>query len=100
MKKYYLKDRLKDSGFPTHSSFYQNAHRKAEKLEKKKFPDGYEAMKKIDEKLKKHELAGKNLKSGKIEVSKKVPKKFRNEVAYHEKMESKFIKQAKKKKSR
>lgn len=100
MKKYYLKDRLKDSGFPTHNPFYQIAHRKAEKLEKQKFPTGYEKMKSIDAKLSKHELAGKNLRSGKIEVSKKVPKQYRKEVAYHERMENKFIKEEERKRKR
>ena len=97
MKKYVLKPRIDDNGFPTHNPHYQFAHQKAEKLEKAKFPKGYEQLKKLDAKLPKHELIGKNLKSGKIEVSKKVPKKLRKEVAFHEWKESQFIKQAEKK---
>lgn len=98
--KYKLVRKLTDSGFPTHSKFYKTAHTEAEKLEKAKFPSGYAKMKKIDEKVSKHELVGKNLKDGKIFVSKKVPKKFRAEVAFHEKTESKNIKRLEKEKRR
>ena len=83
---------LKDKGFPTHAKKYHSAHEEADKKEKKKFGKNYESMKKIDSKLGKHELAGKNFRSGKIEVSSKVPKKYRKEVAYHEEIENKILK--------
>jgi hypothetical protein len=89
---YHLKDKLTDKGFPTHSKKYASAHEQADKAEKKKFPrKDYVAMQKVDAKLPKGQLAGKNLKNGKIEVSRKVPAKLRREVQYHEKVESKQL---------
>jgi hypothetical protein len=89
-------DKLSDAGFPTHSKKYKEAHQKANKQEKEKFgKKAFEALEKIDNKLSKHELAGKNTKSGKIEVSKKVPPKFRTEVAFHEKVENKALRKKK-----
>lgn len=86
---------LNDKGFPTHSPKYASAHEKANKVEKKAYPKGYKEMQKVDRKLSKHELAGKNERSGKIEVSKKVPKHLREEVALHEKVENKAIRKKK-----
>lgn len=96
-KKYILKPRLSDKGFPQSSKFYKEAHQAADKAEKKAFPKDYEKMKKVDAKLPRHELAGKNFPSGKIEVSKKVPKQYRNEVALHEKVENRIAKSLKQK---
>jgi len=94
---YHTEKYITDEGFPIHPSKrkYERAHEKADKAEKKAFPEGYEEMKKVDAKLGKHELAGKNTKTGKIEVSKKVPPKLRKEVALHEKVESKALKKTK-----
>jgi hypothetical protein len=87
---------LHDSGYPTHSRGYNRAHAKANIAEKAAFGNtSYNAMKKVDAGLKKHELAGKNTKTGKIEVSKKVPKKYRAEVALHEAVESKVLRKKK-----
>lgn len=94
-----VKSRLIAKNFPTSSKFYKTAHEKADKKEKTKYPKGYEEMKKVDRKVMKKdkkELAGKNLKSGKIEVNKIVPKKLRKEVAYHEKIENREIKKLEK----
>src|SRR5271165_4429959 len=93
---YTVKDKLSDSGYPTHDKDYPTAHEAASKAEKKKFPKGYKKLKKLDESLPKHELAGKNLKSGKLEVSKRVPPNRRSEVAYHERVESKKLRENKK----
>lgn len=91
-----IKSRLTDKGFPTHSKRYANAHEQADKAEKKKFgKKDYDEMKKVDAKLAKHELAGKNLKSGKLEVSKKVPIAHRKQVAFHEMVENKKLKRKK-----
>jgi len=87
-EKYETKDKISDKGYPQQSKKYPSAHEAADKEEKKRFPKGYKAMKKVDAKLPKHELAGKNLKSGKLEVSKRVPTHLRKEVAFHEKVES------------
>lgn len=86
---YHLKSKLTDSGYPTHSKKYKTAHEEASKDEKKDFPRGYEKLKKMDYNAGKHELLGKHIKSGEIEVSKKVPPKLRKEVAFHEHDEKK-----------
>lgn len=87
---------LDDSGFPTHSKNYPRAHRLANKAEKKAFGSkAFKEMEKIDAKLKKGELSGKNTKSGKLFVSSKVPKKFREEVAFHEMVENKSLRRKK-----
>lgn len=89
---YHLAKKLTDSGFPTHDPNYHSAHRKADELEKAEFgKKPYNEMKKIDRKLPANELAGKNLKSGKLEVSKKIPAKYREEVAFHEKVENTIL---------
>lgn len=90
-----LKEKIEDKGFPRNSPKYEPAHRKADEAERKAFPSGYQKMKKIDENLPKDQLAGKNTKNGKLEVSKKVPEKFRKEVALHEKVESKALRKKK-----
>ncbi len=92
---YMLMSELNDSGFPVDTPEYLKAHHEANKAEKEQYPKGYEKMKSVDAKLSKHELAGKNLKSGKIEVSAKVPKKLRAEVALHEEVESKALRKKK-----
>lgn len=99
--KYELKDKLTTKGFPYQEPGYRTAHEEASKAEKKKFgKKSYNKLKKMDEEFPVGELIGKNLKSGKIEVSRKVPKPLRQEVAYHETVENKILlkKAAKKKK--
>lgn len=92
MKTYKVVNRIKRRGFPTSSGEYKTAHAEADNAEKKKFPKGYNELKKIDKRIGKNELVGKNTRSGNILVEKKVPKKMRKEVAYHEKVENKAIK--------
>jgi hypothetical protein len=87
MAKYILVKTLRAKGWPTANKSYQEAHEIADRKEKKKYGKSYEYMKKVDSKLKKGQLAGKNTKTGKIEVSEKVPKKYRSEVALHERTE-------------
>lgn len=82
---------LKARGWPTVNKSYHYAHELADKAEKKKYRKSYERMKQVDAKLKKGELAGKNTRSGKIKVSAKVPAKYRQEVAYHERKEYKIL---------
>ena len=86
-----LKDRIEDKGFPRNQKGYEKAHEKADKVEKREFPKGYEKMKKVDANWPKNQLAGTNKKNGEIEVSKKVPPKLRKEVATHERVESKAL---------
>jgi len=87
MAKYTIVKNLRAKGWPTSNKSYQEAHEIADSKEKKKYGKSYEYMKKVDSKLKKGQLAGKNTKTGKIEVSAKVPKKYRPEVALHERTE-------------
>jgi len=87
---------INEKGFPTKARGYAYAHATADRAEKKKFPKGYEQLKKMDITAgKKHELIGKNTKSGNIEVSENVPKKLRDEVAFHEKTENKILRKKK-----
>jgi len=91
-EKTHIKNKLKDVGFPTHDKKYKSAHEEATKKEKSNFPrKDYNQLKHLDESMPKGELIGKNTKSGKVEVSKKVPRKLRDEVAYHEKVENKLL---------
>ena len=92
---YEIKRKLSDKGFPTHDRNYKSAHEKANKKEKEKYGEkNYKALGKYVSKAAKHELLGKNTQKGKIEVSSKVPKKYRDEVAYHEQVESKNLRSA------
>lgn len=95
--KYKVVKELRSKGWPTANKHYKEAHEIADKTEKNKYGKSYEYMKKVDAKLKRGELAGKNTKTGKIEVSAKVPKKYRNEVALHEKKEYEVLKKIDKK---
>jgi len=87
---------LKDTGFPTHEKNYPQAHKKANKAEKSVFGSkSFKDLETISRRLPKHSLEGKNTKSGEIEVSRKVPKKYRKEVAFHEKVENKILRKKK-----
>lgn len=88
---YHLEDKIPHGGYPRSQKGYKSAHNEANKAEKAIYPKGYEKMKHIDAKLSKKEDAGTNTKTGKIEVSKKVPRVLRQEVAYHEKIENKKL---------
>ena len=89
---FHIAKHLTDKGFPTHNKKYASAHEEASKAEKSKYSrSNYSNLKKMDETFPNHELLGKNTKSGKIEVSTKVPKKLRQEVAFHEKFENKIL---------
>lgn len=88
---------ITDKGFPYHSSNYREAHEEASTKEKKKYPKGYSVLKKKMKTLDGHEMMATNKRSGKIEVEKKF-KKYKSELAYHEKEENKAIKRLDKKK--
>jgi dephospho-CoA kinase len=91
-----LVKKLTNKGFPTHNKNYEYSHKKADKIEKKAYPKGYEALKKEERHLGKKELMGKNTKSGKIEVENKFAK-HKKEIALHERIEHKEIKKLSKK---
>ena len=90
-KKAIFVKKLTDKGFPYHSKNYREAHDEASKEEKKKFPKGYEILKKDEKHLGKNELMGTNKRSGKVEVEKKY-KKYSKEIEFHEKQEHKNLK--------
>ena len=81
----------------TVSKQYKTAHEFADKEEKKKYGKDYKKLDKwIDKNTKPKEYVGMNFLSGKTEVEKKVPKKYRKEVEFHEKEELKKRKSLKK----
>jgi hypothetical protein len=82
--------KLSDHGYPYHAKGYKTAHKEASASEKKRFPKGYEELKKKERSLDKHELMGKNTKSGKIEIEDKF-KKYAKELSYHEMEEHKNL---------
>lgn len=78
-------------GFPLNQSSFHSAHLKANQVEKRAYPKGFKVLKKIDRHIPNNELLGHSTKKGKIEVSARVPKKYRAEVALHEKVENKIL---------
>ncbi|HEV2917567.1 MAG TPA: hypothetical protein VGW78_07540 [Candidatus Babeliales bacterium] len=78
-------------GYPEHDPNYHEAHTIANQKEKAKYPKGYLRLKKLDQKVPAGKMIGHNTKSGKISVSNKVPKSLREEVAFHERVESKAL---------
>lgn len=92
----HLKSTISAKGFPVSSSKYAASHRKASEEEKKRFPKGYEQLKKLDRSAgQKHQMLGTHTKSGKVEISKQVPKPLRKEVKFHEKTEAALMKKKK-----
>lgn len=90
--KYTLKKKILNKGFPTHDPEYKTAHEEASKKEKANFPKkDYKQLEHLDESIPYGELIGKNTRRKKIYVSKKVPKKLRPEVAFHEKAENEIL---------
>lgn len=90
-------NKLSDYGYPYHSRNYKAAHEAADKLEKKKYPQGYKKLERLEHSLNKHELMGKNTRAGKIEVEKKF-KKYKDEISFHEREEHKALNRLNKKK--
>jgi hypothetical protein len=89
--------KIKRKGYPENTKDYPEAHSEASNQEKKKFPVGYKKLKMLDKKIPQGEMIGGHTKSGKVTVSKKVPKGERREVAYHERIELKDEKRLQKK---
>ena len=79
-------------GWPTSSKKWAKSHREANKRERKRFGKrAFAAVQKIVEKMPKRELLGTHTKKGKIRVSARVPKKYRAQIAYHERVEHKLM---------
>lgn len=99
---YTLVKRIKKTGFPVFtksgrvSTKWKKSHQAANRAEKKRFGKrAFKALNKV--KLPKDELYGSHTKSGKILISSRIPKKFRGQVAYHEKVESRLMRKKVKK---
>lgn len=75
---------------------YKEAHEYADKLEKAKYSDGYERLRKLETVLTK-DWFGDNFPDGRIIVSKVVPEALREEVAFHEHTENLKLKELHKK---
>jgi len=86
-----------DTGWPTSSKRYPNAHRKASKLEKEHVgTKQYKSFNKwIAKHIKKGNLAGKTTRSGRVKEAANIPKRFRWELWFHEKEEYKILKHRK-----
>lgn len=93
---YHLVDKISAKGYPVDSGRYKTAHEEATKKERNLFPKkNYEELKHMDKTIAKGELIGKNDKAGRVSVSKRVPKKLRAEVAFHERVESQRMRKKK-----
>lgn len=90
MRKIKVVKRLTDKGYPVHDRHYETAHRAADKAEKRTYPQGYKKLRKLERKLKPHELMAKSTKKGEYEIEKKFSKE-KNELLLHEKREHKKL---------
>lgn len=84
-----IKPKVTNKGYPINNRCYRGAHQKANKAEKEQY--GKQRFNKlntlINELIPKGELAGKHTKQGTIILSSKIPKKYRNQVKFHELIE-------------
>ena len=93
MQTYKVKPKLikNKKTFPQNKRKFSEANSEADVEEKREYKSGYSKLKKIEKKLGKNEILGHINKKGKVTLSKKVPKKLRNEVVKHEKIERKKL---------
>ncbi len=81
--------RISNKGYPINNKCYPCAHKRANKAEKEKY--GKRKFKTlnnvINKTLPKEELAGKHTQSGIIQLSNKIPSKYRNQIKFHELIE-------------
>lgn len=99
---YTLVKRIRRAGWPVFtragkiSQKWKKSHQKANRAVLKRF--GSKVAKQVNKiKVPRSELLGSHTKAGKISISKRVPKKLRGAIAYHEKVEHRLMR---KKKSR
>ncbi len=80
---------ISNKGYPINNKCYPRAHKQANKAEKEKY--GKRRFNKlnaiINKTLPKGELAGKHTQSGIIQLSNKIPLKYRNQIKFHELIE-------------
>ncbi len=98
-----LVERIRRSGWPVFtrsgriSQAWKKAHQKANRAVLKRF--GSKVAKAVNKiKVPRTELLGSHTRAGKIRISKRVPKKLRGAIAYHEKVEHRLMKRKKSKK--
>jgi hypothetical protein len=94
---YKLVTRIKRKGWPTTSKKWRKAHNEANKHERKRFGKrAFKAVQKIVERMPPDELLGTHTKTGKIRISSRVPKKYRPQIAAHERFEHRLMRGKKK----
>ena len=90
---YKIVPKIKRKGWPTSSKKWKKAHSEANKYERKRFGKrAFKAVQKIVESMPQDELLGTHTKTGKIRISKRVPKKYRPQIAAHERFEHRIMK--------
>lgn len=96
---YKLVKRIKRKGWPTTSSKWRKSHQEANRSERKRFGKrAFKAVQKVVKRMPATELLGTHTKKGKIRVSARVPKKYRPQIAYHERVEHRLMTKKKSKK--
>lgn len=84
-----ITNKISDKGYPISNSCYKQAHRQANQKEIQKY--GKRQFNKLNSIIKtlipKGELDGKHTITRTIQISKKVPKEYRNQVKFHELIE-------------
>lgn len=88
MAKVKIVKRITDKGYPVHDKKYPSAHRFANAAEKRANKRMFDAEKKAERKLGKHELMATHDKHGNIKIEKKFVK-FKPNLIIHEKTEYK-----------
>jgi len=92
---YKLVKKIKREGWPTASKKWKRSHVAANKATLKAM--GSKVAKRVNKiKVPKTELLGSHTKSGKIIISKRVPKTLRGAIAYHERVEHRLMTKKKK----
>lgn len=84
-----LLNKIPIKGYPRTSKCYKQAHQRANIAEIKKY--GKQHFNKLNKLIKTilpiNELAGKHTKQGIIQLSNKIPKRYRNQIKFHELIE-------------
>ena len=85
--------KISNKGYPTDNPCYKQAHEKANQAEINKYgKKRYDELNDIiDDVIPQNELAGKHTKKSRIHISKKIPKKYHNQIKLHEKIEAKYM---------
>lgn len=82
-------DKILDKGYPITNKCYPQAHKQADKAEIKHYgKHKFNKLNKIiNQTIPEGELARKHTKQGIIQLSSKIPQKYRNQVKFHELIE-------------